>query len=164
MRLLADVAVLEGGHADKKRFIMNGLQRLGRCGRLALVNDTCRSSNPNADLRRIDARWLTDRQLTGWLQASQTPGCPPPEDAPLTDIAHHAKHFTRTRQQVVSDADWYSHPAVIKHRLGVGIDHFLYSVYPLHAPDVWSAIGFISPVRQVTIYRRTGKDGTRATE
>jgi hypothetical protein len=89
---------------------------------------------------------LTDQQLTGWLQASQTPSCPPPEDPPLFALSRSGEHFTRVRQQLVSDADWYAHPAVIKHRLGVGIDHFLYSIYPLGEPQVVSAVGLFRHV------------------
>jgi DNA-binding CsgD family transcriptional regulator len=35
---------------------------------------------------------------------------------------------------------------VIKHRLGVGIDHFLYSIYPLGELEVCSAIGLFRHV------------------
>jgi DNA-binding CsgD family transcriptional regulator len=89
---------------------------------------------------------LTDQQLTGWIESSQTLSCKPPEDAPLCDIAVRGEHFTRIRQQVVADREWYSHPAVVKHRLALGLDHFLYSVYPLDAPDVCSAIGLFRHV------------------
>lgn len=83
---------------------------------------------------------LTAEQLAGWLEASQTK-CPPPEDSPMFDLSRSRQHFTRTRQQLISDSDWYAHPTVARYRLRQGLDHFLYSAYPLDEPDVFSAIG-----------------------
>ena len=57
-------------------------------------------------------------------------------------------HATRTRQQLVPDRVWYAHPTVRKYRLDVGIDDFLYSLYPLGEPGCISAIG---------LYRHVGR-------
>jgi DNA-binding CsgD family transcriptional regulator len=141
VRLLSEVAVLNGDHAQKKRALMNGLQKLVDAdGWLWSMTRVDYQTKTPISVGLIH-QGLSDKQLMGWLEASQTPSCPPPEDAPLSDITRTGQHFTRTRQQVVSDEDWYSHPAVIKHRLAVGLDHFLYSVYPLDEPDMYSAIG-----------------------
>jgi DNA-binding CsgD family transcriptional regulator len=141
VRLLADVAVLDGNNTAKKRALMNGLKQLVDAdGWLWSMTRVDVPTKTPISVGLVH-EGLSDEQLAGWLQASQSPTCPPPEDAPLTDIAVTGQHFTRIRQQVVSDNDWYSHPAIVKHRLAVGLDHFLYSVYPIDEPDMYSAIG-----------------------
>lgn len=141
VRLLADVVVSEGGLAQKKRALMSGLSRLVVADGWLWSMTRVDQANNTPICIGLMHDGLSDQQLTGWLEASQTPSCPPPEDAPLCALTRDGTHFTRVRQQVVSDAEWYAHPAVRKHRLGVGLDHFLYSVYPLGEPNVCSAIG-----------------------
>jgi DNA-binding CsgD family transcriptional regulator len=148
VRLLSNVALLDGGLAAKKQELMSGLQKLTDAdGWLwSMTKVDLQTATPICVGLMHDG--LTDEQLTGWLVASQTPSCPPPEDAPMFELSRAGKHFTRTRQQVVSDDHWYSHPAVQQHRLACGIDHFLYSIYPLGQPEVLSAIG---------LFRRRGR-------
>jgi len=73
---------------------------------------------------------------------------PPPEDVPLTQNLILGEHYTRTRDQLVSDEDWYNNPTVKKYRLERGIDDFLYSLYPLGNNTICSAIG---------LFRHTGR-------
>jgi DNA-binding CsgD family transcriptional regulator len=145
VRLLADVAVLEGDLADKKQALMQGLQELIDADGWLWSITHVEAGTRVPICTGLMHSGLTEDQLTGWLEASQS-ACPPPEDEACFELVQTGKHFTRTRQQLVSDADWYSHPAVIRHRLQRGIDHFLYSVYPLEDPDMFSAIGFFRSV------------------
>jgi len=146
--LLADVAVVEGGLAARKHALMRGLR--------ALVDaDGWLWSMTRVDMEvgvpicfGLMHEGLSEQQLIGWLEASQT-STPPPEDAPCTDLFKTRRHFTRTRQQIVPDATWYAHPTVEQYRLRLGLDHFVYSVYPLHDdPEVCSAIGLFRRVRR----------------
>jgi DNA-binding CsgD family transcriptional regulator len=146
VRLLADIAVLDGGLPQKKRTLMAGLQRLVDADGWLWSMTRGDVSTGTPICIGLMHEGLSDQQLTGWLEASQTSSCPPPEDAPLFALSRSGEHFTRIRQQLVSDADWYSHPAIIKHRIGVGIDHFLYSIYPLGEPEVISAVGLFRHV------------------
>ncbi len=141
VRLLSDIAIMEGGLADKKHALMSGLQKLINAdGWLWSVTKVDVKTRTPISVGLMHSG-LNEEQLTGWLEASQS-SCPPPEDAPMFELTRTRKHFTRTRQQVVSDDHWYSHPAVIRHRLRQGIEHFLYSVYPLDIEeDFFSAIG-----------------------
>jgi DNA-binding CsgD family transcriptional regulator len=140
VRLLADVAILQGGLSAKKAALMEGLQKeTGADGWLWSMTRVEQTTGTPICVGLMHAG-LTDAQLTGWLEASQT-SCPPPEDAPLWKLVKAGKHFTRTRQQVVPDSQWYSHPAIQTHRLRHGIDHFLYSIYPLDGPSLVSAVG-----------------------
>jgi DNA-binding CsgD family transcriptional regulator len=141
VRLLSDVAILETDLPGKKQALMQGLQRLvaadGWLWSITHADETTRVPICTGLMHA----GLTEDQLTGWLEASQS-SCPPPEDEPCFQLTRTGKHFTRTRQQLVSDSEWYSHPAVVRHRLERGLDHFLYSVYPLDEANMYSAVGF----------------------
>lgn len=147
VRLLSEVAVDEGGLVAKKQALMLGLQQLiDADGWLWSVTRVIAESQTPICVGLMHAG-LTQEQLAGWLEASQS-ACPPPEDARLFELSRAGRHFTRTRQQLVADRDWYSHPAVKKHRLRTGIDHFVYSIYPLDEPETYSAVG---------LFRRKGR-------
>jgi DNA-binding CsgD family transcriptional regulator len=91
---------------------------------------------------------LTTQQLTAWAESSQITDPALPEHPACTEICANQYHATRTRDQLVPDKKWYSHPTVRKYRLEVGIDDFLYSLYPLREPGLVSAIG---------LYRHVGR-------
>jgi DNA-binding CsgD family transcriptional regulator len=149
VRLLGGVVIVDGDHSTKKRALMDGLQELVEAdGWLWSMTRVDFETKTPMSIGLMHGG-LSDEQITGWIEASQIPSRPPPEDAPLADELQHGRHFTRTRQQVVSDDEWYDHPSVQQYRLGVGIDHFLYSIYPLGEPDVISAVG---------LFRRTGRE------
>lgn len=148
VRLLADVAIVDGDHATKKRALMDGLQQLVDAdGWLWSMTRVDFETQKPMSIGLMHGG-LSNEQITGWVEASQIAPSPPPEDAALFAEFSRGGHFTRTRQQLVSDDVWYTHPSVKKHRLQLGIDHFLYSVYPLDEPKVVSAIG---------LFRRTGR-------
>lgn len=148
VRLLADVAILGGDYAAKKRALMDGLCKL-------LEADGWLWSMTRVDLNRdapmslgILHGGLTDEQVAGWIEMSHDLAHPPPEHDPLTAEVRRGHHFTRSRDQLVDDRTWYNHPSVKRYRLQRGIDHFLYSIYPLDEPGVISGVGF---------YRRCGR-------
>ena len=156
VRLLADVAVVGGDFAEQKQALMCGLQRLidadGWLWSITAVEPETRKPICTGLLHS----GLTEDQLTGWLDASQS-NCPPPEDEPCFHLTREGKHFTRTRQQLIGDTEWYSHPAVVRHRLQRGLDHFLYSVYPLNEPEMFSAIGFFRHVGREAFTERESR-------
>jgi DNA-binding CsgD family transcriptional regulator len=91
---------------------------------------------------------LTDKQLTAWAESTQTIDPPLPEHKECEEIARNQYHATRTREQIVADGEWYANATVQRYRLDVGIDDFLYSLYPLGEPYFVSAIG---------LYRHAGR-------
>jgi len=147
VRLLGRVAAVEGTLAARKRVLMEGLRRLVKAdGWLWSVAGVIYEQNRPVSLSLLHGG-LTAPQIAGWLQASQSNDPPAPEDAPLSRETLHNRHFTCTRQQMVPDEEWYSNPAVLEHRLAVGLDHFLYSIYPL-PKQIFSCIG---------LFRRPGR-------
>jgi len=85
---------------------------------------------------------LTSQQLTAWAESSQVTEPALLEHPACLEISTKQLHATRSREQMVPDEKWYSNPTVRKYRLEVGIDDFLYSLYPLGEPGFVSAIGF----------------------
>ena len=140
--LLGETAGLDADLTARKRFLMRGLSRLvDSDGWLWSMTraDHAKGQPVSAGVIYDD---LTENQFAGWVEASQIAKLPPPEDAPLSRELLKGKHFTRTRDQLVSDDQWYSHPTIEKYRLQRGIDDFVYSIYPLgEHGDCCSAIG-----------------------
>lgn len=152
VRLLGEVAILEGGATAKRQRLMAGLAELvGADGWLWTISrvDVERDTPMSVGLLHGG---LTDRQVAAWAESSQEQITPLPEHRPLTELVVRGEHFTRTRAQIVPDSVWYVHPTVRAYRFDVGLDDFLYSIYPLE-PGVISAIG---------LYRQSGREAFTA--
>jgi hypothetical protein len=148
VKLLGSIAGMNCALSERKRLLMKGLcQIVDADGWLWSATQVIQKQNRPVSVGVL-YDGLTQEEFAGWLEASQLATLQPPEDAPLTVLASKGLHFTRTRQQVVSDDVWYQHPTVRQYRLNRGIDHFLYSIYPLSASHC-SAIGF---------FRRVGRE------
>lgn len=148
VRLLGNVAGMTEDLPARKRVLMDGLARMVDAdGWLWSATQVIKEQERPVSVGVLYAG-ITEEQFNGWLEASQVAREQPPEDGPLTEIMNEGKHFTRTRREVVPDDVWYNHPTVKKYRLNLGIDHFLYSIYPL-GPDTCSAIG---------LFRRVGRE------
>lgn len=147
VRLLGDVAILNGDPTLKRRRLMEGLNHLvGADGWLWSM--TCVDVEAKTPICvNLLHGGLSPEQIAGWVESSQEQVVPLPEHRPITELFIQGEHFTRTRDQVVPDEVWYNHPTVRAYRLNLGIDHFLYSIYPLDASTV-SAIG---------LYRHVGR-------
>ncbi|QDU55501.1 helix-turn-helix transcriptional regulator [Aeoliella mucimassa] len=146
VKLLGDVAGHEGDVNERKRLLMQRLKEFTDAdGWLWSVTFRDASNNRPMSVGVIH-EGLTDSQFSGWLEASQVARPQPPEDQPLGRELAKGMHYTRTRRQLVTDAEWYNSPTVKKYRLDRGIDDFLYSIYPLGGDDMCSAIGLFRHV------------------
>jgi DNA-binding CsgD family transcriptional regulator len=152
VRLLGEVAILEGGMTAKRQRLMNGLAELvGADGWLWTMSRVDVEQETPMSVGLIHGG-LNDRQIAAWAESSQEQIVPLPEHRPLTELVVRGEHFTRTRRQLVTDSEWYAHPTVRAYRFDVGLDDFLYSIYPLE-PGVISAIG---------LYRERGREAFSA--
>ena len=147
IRLLGEIAGNDRDLAGKKRSLMQGLAELLEADGWLWTATRVRVDDDQPISMGAIYGGLTDQQFAGWVEASQVAKPPPPEDGPLTELFVQGRHFTRTRQQVVDDRQWYDHPAVQRYRIRRGIDHFLYSVFPVDA-RLCSALGFFRRVGQ----------------
>lgn len=148
-KLLGEVAGDAGDPNTRKRLLMRRLKELTDADGWLWSITHCDHSKEQPASVGVIYEDLEQEQFNGWLEASQLAKEFPPEDIPLGRNLAKGEHFTRTRDQLVSDAEWYNHPTVKKYRLDRGIDHFLYSLYPLDGTDTCSAIG---------LFRRVGRD------
>ena len=142
VQLLGETAGMESDLVSRKRFLMRGLSRLINAdGWLWSMTRADHSKGQPVSVGVIYES-LTESQFAGWVEASQIAKIPPPEDAPISKELLKGHHFTRSRDQLVPDEQWYSHPTIEKYRLQRGIDDFVYSIYPLgERCDSCSAIG-----------------------
>ena len=146
VRLLGEVAGSTEDPVVRKKQLMTGLAKLvGADGWLWSVT---RVRDHRPICCALLHGGLDDRQLTAWAESSQRLDPPLPEHKTCEEIARQQLHATRTREQMVSDEDWYANATVQRYRIDVGIDDFLYSLYPLGEPYFVSAIG---------LYRHTGR-------
>ena len=149
VRLLGDIIGLDADATVKRRRLMDGLANLvGADGWLWTLTRVLAAERTPVSVGVIHGG-LTDEQFAAWVESSQVTDPPLPEHEPLTALSAAGRHFTRTRQQLVADGSWYANPTVQRYRLAVGIDHFLYTIYPLTEPGVISAIG---------LFRRHGRE------
>ena len=148
VQILGDIAGMEGSIEEKKKELMLKLtDMLDADGWLWTATQVIQEEGRPYSVGLIHGG-LTDEEFAGMLDASQTASEQPPEDQPLSILVKKGEHFTRTRQQVVPDDIWYNHPTIKQYKIGRGVDHFLYSIYPLSELHC-SAIGF---------FRRVGRE------
>ena len=142
VQLLGETAGMEADLVARKRFLMRGLSRLVDAD--GWLWSMTRADHDKGQPVSVGVIYdnLTESQFAGWVEASQIAKLPPPEDTPISKELLKGRHFTRTRDQLVTDEEWYAHPTVEKYRLQRGIDDFVYSIYPLDEQlDSCSAIG-----------------------
>lgn len=141
VRLLGEIAGMECPVSERRRALMERMSELLEADGWLWTSTRVDQAERRPYSVGLIHGGLTDEQIIGISEASETALQPPPEDGPLSVLVREGDHFTRTRQQVVSDEVWYSHPNTRQYRLNRGLDHFLYSIYPL-SPEHCSAIGF----------------------
>lgn len=139
VRLVGEVVVADGDLAAKRRYLMDGLSRLVKAD--GWLWSVTRVLNQIPVCCSLLHSGLSDSQLTAWAESTQVTDPPLPEHDACYEIATAQQHATCTRQQMVPDHKWYANPTVRKYRLAVGIDDFIYSLFPLGEPGFVSAIG-----------------------
>ncbi|MEM1165698.1 MAG: LuxR C-terminal-related transcriptional regulator [Planctomycetota bacterium] len=141
VRLLSEVAERGGSIHSKRRRIMEGVADLigadyfiwtitanadGECGQptnLAAIHN-----------------W-SERQLAWAHQASQDPEFPPPEYEKIYPIQKAGVHETRTLQQLIPPDEWFASEHAKRYRKPLDMGYFVYSLLPIQAHRVSSAIG-----------------------
>ena len=117
VRLLGDIAVMKCDLPELKRVLMERLsEMLDADGWLWSATKVIEEQGRPFSLGIIFGG-LSEDEFYGLHEASQLAKEQPPEDLPLTKLFCEGKHFTRTRQQIVSNEEWYNHPTVQKYRL-----------------------------------------------
>ncbi len=141
IHLLGRVAALEGSHHAKKRMLMDGLcEIVGADGWLWTMTRIDPKKEEPISLGIMHGG-LSDKQVVGWIQMNHHRSHRPPDHPAFVAEVKKGRHFTRSRDQLVSDDVWYSHETVQRFRIAQGIDHSMHSIFPLDEPGVFSGVG-----------------------
>ena len=141
-RLLGDVAGLDAPLEIKRRRLCEGMSELVDAdGWLWAAGHVDEQDAPMSVGHMYGG--LTRRQVAALLDEVADNEYPNPSNPHIADLIAQGRHFTRTRQQLVSDAQWYSSRSVKIYRLGrdVEIDNCMYSIVPQDA-DAFCGVGF----------------------
>ena len=150
VRLLGQIAGADIPLVNRKRLLMDGLMRLTKAdGWFWSLTQFVEGQIRPVLIWMIHGGW-SDVQITGYIKSMHASGAQP-EDGPIGRELESWKHITRTRQQLISDEQWYSNPIVREGRLNLGLDHYVYSIYPM-------TIGANRVLSFMGLYRNVGGD------
>lgn len=142
VRLLGEVSVMRDDVAARKRRLMNGLSEL--VGADAWIWVVSRYSGPKDPPMCVSfmQEGFDEKGVGLIMEASQDVEHQPPDNEPLMReiIAAGGNHITRTRRDVVSDDGWYDSSHFKLYRKPLGVDEYVYSIYPLE-DGLFSAVG-----------------------
>ena len=134
IRLLSDVAELDGDHRVKKRFVVSRLAGLvdSDVWVWLMTRKAADASSPVPYLL-IDGGWRDDQQKALYLQWHSDPEWDRLVNRPLAAL--WSRHFTRVRQELVSDERFYASPFFEQWMVPAGLDQILGSGYPVGCDD-----------------------------
>jgi DNA-binding CsgD family transcriptional regulator len=148
-RLLGELAVFEASLDHKRRYLIDGLGKIihadGWLWAMGQVDPDLHSPMSMGFL----TGGLCDAQIAGLFDSTGDTSPASPFDKPLHNLICEGKHFVRTRQDLVSDDDWYESPNTKTYMLRHNIDHAMYAITPL-GENSFSGVGF---------FRFVGRDG-----
>lgn len=162
VRLLGDIAGSNADAVARRRALMDGLVELvdadGWLWTMTHVDDAERTPVSMGVIHG----GLSDEQFAAWLESSQANDPPLPENDALFALCAAGEHFTRRRQDLVTDEAWYANRTVKRFRLDVGLDHFLYTIYPLRSTDhslrsADDSRRSTQTISAIGLYRKTGR-------
>jgi DNA-binding CsgD family transcriptional regulator len=151
LRLVAKVAILDGDLPNKKRALLDGLAELVAADAWMWVVSVADPQTGEPEpismaTSGLDEKWVIDNVTKGW---DADPNARDPDLKPLAAAMRPGQIVTRSREQVVSDEEWYGHPHVTNYRIPSGVDHYIASLY-LHA-ETFTVSG-------IGLHRRPGRE------
>ncbi len=142
VRLLGDVAgVGSDVHAKKRRF-MSGLAEMVDADAWAWVVGSVSDPEQPPVYLNFMQDGFDDQGVGIIMESSQDLENRSPESEPLMReiIESGGNHITRTRRDMVSDDGWYDSAHFKMYRTRMGVDDFIYSVFPM-SEGIFSAVG-----------------------
>ena len=142
--LLGRIAGMTEPLLDRRRALMDELVTL--IGARSWMWSTSTGFGPGEVPMTVGYQYggLTDRQIGMIIEHSQDPDNEPLENAPMSEALAPGKHVTRSRRDLVADEELYASPQWEMYRKPIGMDHFLFSLYPVG--KYVSAIGVHRPI------------------
>ena len=150
VRLLGEVAAMRGDIPAKKRRLMDGLNELVGADMWVCAVATINTAQRIPSVVSLQHEGLSPEQAAAMARYGQDLNQPPPENVLSARLVEQHFHWTRRRDQMISDEQWYGDTVNVQRHREMGYDDFLYSSYPLDEPGVYSIFGF---------YRHFGRAG-----
>jgi DNA-binding CsgD family transcriptional regulator len=139
VRLLGDVAKLNGAMPVKRRALMDGLAALIDADAWSWIVSRAASDNDNPAVASFMYGGLTEEQFARYAQIMQDRKSTPVEYKALNQLRLTHKRFTRSWDQLVTAEEWYG-PQNRPILNALGFEHVLYSVRVLDDDGLFSGI------------------------
>jgi DNA-binding CsgD family transcriptional regulator len=138
VRLVADIAGLKGSLETKKRHLMANLAKLVDADAWAWILSRAERTHNNPTVVEFLHEGMNEREVGVYVATMQAPQ-PPVEYAALNRLRLTERRFTRTWDQLVTEAEWYgAENRSLLERLG--FEHVMYSVSILDGDGLFSGI------------------------
>jgi DNA-binding CsgD family transcriptional regulator len=150
VRLLGEVAAIQTGHVDQKRYLLNGMLRLVEGDVWVWTQGFSGSlDRPPAVIQLLDEGWRNPEQRNWFYRAiSDETHVHAGQAGLVAMLGERLRHLTASKQQIVSDQNFVAsenYQQLYKHS---GLHAFILSVYPVSSAGHYSGIG---------VHRVTGK-------
>lgn len=153
VNLLGKVAIVEGDHRAKKRFLVSGLARIIDADVWVWIQarqSEVETATPIPFLM-IDGGWASEEQKVRCFQWHGEPEFGQLINTKFNTIRN--QKFTRSRQQIIDDDTWYGSVHYQRDCVPAGLDEFMTSSYPLGYDEVSGQL----TLSIVGFYRTLGK-------
>ena len=128
---MGDLSLQRGSQDGKRRTLLDGLSKLVEADGWIW---TCAAMDPDRNCP-MPINYLfggiNERQATTILDSFSDTTTTDPCNGPLAALVAQGEHFVRTRQQLVSDEEWYESTYTRTYFLRHGIEHPMYAITPL---------------------------------
>lgn len=129
--LMSEVASCKGTTRDQPQTLLDGLKSIIDADAwLWVALDENQNSVVHRPLGDIDVR-LSEEAFSRLTRAIRENSLSLPDSASITNLSIQKNHFTWTRQLAMPDKSWPEAIAIRHDHWGTGVDHSLYSAYPL---------------------------------
>ncbi len=147
VRIVGQVADMEGSRSTKRRALMNGLAAMIDADAWAWIISRAADDHNNPAVAYFQHGGYTDEQVARYAQIMQDRDNTPVEYQALNQLRFTNKRFTRRWDQLVTPEQWYG-PRNRQILDALGFEHVMYCVKVLDDSGLFSGI---------TLKRRTGR-------
>jgi len=139
LKLLSDVAAIEGPMPTKRRALMDGLTALIDADAWGWIISRADDKHNSPAVGAFLYGGMDDEQIGRYAQIMQDREYLPVEYAALNKLRRDNKHFTRGWDELVTPEEWYG-PGNRRIMDALGYEHVLYSVRVLDEDGYFSGI------------------------
>lgn len=135
VRLMAEALAPDDGRAAKCTRLMDALAAQVDADGWFWVRSRIPSTGQPQNIDFIYGGGIDEPAMGVWSERSLELNGAPPEHARMYELLAKGTHFTRTRPQLVPDAEW-AKPLTRAHVARFGFDEMAYSVVPMSSDEV----------------------------